>query len=595
MKFNGIKYIFYFVVLIIFNYKNTAQNLPIYPASVYIFNDNNNYLQFNSKGFGTNYSTILFDNIPINNCFDNTFNLHQVLSRDNITFENNFTSDNNIKSTNHIGNSLIIKSKTIIADSTILSINGGNINGNIMIFKSYNYDYYYINGLFNFETVNGILVSDSKKIPYNIGNSILANSSRENISFLIKTGLKDKDSELSLSNYFNSNYTEYPLSIYNPSHSIKTDNKWNINISNINYSTDIYNNHLTGNIYYKYSNKNTIFNNFTKNSSFSKKIEDGSFGINNIYSINTNNTYLIDFILNYARNSVSISETKNFSLFKINSEIAKLIISQTYNIDSTFMLGINTGYFINSFNSTIKNKYNIDYNDFNYNIFAKYILSKNNFLKLDFAYNSQSPTMMNIYSDILENYKLLGLNNIISANNMNLEFNYEVSRFFNFNFNLFYSTASNLPEIRNEYLSHTSEKEIIGFQFDILLNLNITNCKVSFSQISSSLNGNYHKYSNNLIIPSNRVIIDFYNKFDFGLAYHIKADYISERYDYNFEYGITKILKEFYAIGFYLSQDFRNKSNIFISLDNILNSYYETYYGYPQNGFNFKAGINLFY
>ena len=553
----------------------------------FFYNDKSNQLNFYINGINSQYSSINFDNIPIGSNYLSLLNFKNFFNIDK-RFASIDISDTNRNY--QLGKSISVNTNTFISDTVLLLLNGGSTGGNAQYFQSFNYDYYFINILLNYNVNNGILISNEKELPYNISNNIINNSKSDDISFFAKVGFKDKNSQFYVSNFLNSNNNEHPLNVYYENNDINSDKNRIFNLTNLHYITNIYDGYLMGNIYYKY-NRN-ILESTSKNNINSLTLEESTLGFLNNYLIKSSENYSINIGADYNRTNIN---RKNKNIYSISNEYAKFIVKQEYKIDSLFSLMINTGYFLNSFNSSIKNKYNITYSDFNYNLSAKYNISNNLSLKGSIAYNSQSPLVKYLYADVFESANLIGMSNMLNTNNYSIEVDYQISKNLKFYSEIFITNGSNFPEIRADYISNTTNYQVNGFNLELSMDYDILSMKFAYSKITSETTGNYYKINKNLVFPEDNFMIDFYKDLSFGLSYHLKINLIGERYDYNYEFGILKLLKEFYNISLYLSQKFRGNSLVFIEIDNLLDNYYETYHGYPQNGMIFKVGINLIF
>jgi len=81
-------------------------------------------------------------------------------------------------------------------------------------------------------------------------------------------------------------------------------------------------------------------------------------------------------------------------------------------------------------------------------------------------------------------------------------------------------------------------------------------------------------------------------KFPFGLAFSLEENYVSER-TYLDQDNAPQSLDEYFLLDLQLRQSLWEPLTFSFSLFNVLDEYYESEYGFPMLGRNFRAGMEV--
>jgi len=574
-------------------------------SGVNLFQNGRNESLIKLRGFDQRQIGMFLDGVPLYISYDGTTDLSQLnsITIGKITISKSMPSI--LYGTNTLGGSVnIISDEPLNGINTFLNLQYGNQYGGA--FKNtgkYKSLYWLLSG--NYNKSNGFELPASYSPTKNEDGNKRDNSSFKQKGFNLKTGLTLPGANfinVFFSKYFNSK--DVPTNIYTISprywrYTIFDNTTANI-ISDLNIFKEL---KITTNIY-TVNNYNILNsyndNTFTtqqKNYAFASTYDDYSTGFSILPELSINKIFSAKFALQFKKDThneqPNVSQPyKKFALENYSAGIEKNIDINNFD----FTGGIITNYL--KITEANGNPLRSDLSSVNGHIgIGKDIIGKDFYLYLNASNTTRFPTLKELFSELLG--KNIPNPYLSEEKGWNFEIGtkYANERFGNINFSIYYSYVKDMIfqvlVSSNKYQYQNIPKIILsGIEMsykkptkyaDINFNFNYLYAK-NKSDLSSDKLEYKPEFTSNLILSK---------KYESGFEWQTEIFYTGIRYGIDGDTREWRNLADYTLINLRISKNLFHIVNLFLRADNILDKYYETEYGFPQQGRNFKIGSEI--
>lgn len=542
-----------------------------------------------------NSISVDFDGIVLNSIIDGNFR-GDILQDYFTGYEINTCKSDIYNSSEDLSGSIKLTSKHIDSNRFSAIFQGGNIFGGSSLEYIGNSKYLNWSSKIDYLTSAGYDISSNK--PDSIGLA-RQNSSYEKFSVNGGVGIGDNKSRIFANFVYSHSNQGFPISIIPNEKLFLKEPDFILNIYNLDFSNLIDKDYkIEGNIFYmrtksvveKYDNEQFLTQ--LNSSSFTKIFEESKFGWNSALNFKPDVIPPGTITLNYSRESLKYQSGKD--MLKKRYEIERLVLGLKFAESSEnweYWIGGNYKILnpLSSFNDNIPSTIS----DFEYNILLGYKFSEYFSIYLSNQRNIMLPQIYQLYPDI---------------NQMSLSFGY-IESTLNTNYEIKF--ASRLSVDNDIWLKYfNTYLESIAFPFS-LVEYPIENIQNNLNSQGIDLGGNirsrylnisygiqyqfepttfYEQFGREINYPEIIIKADFYKLYDFGFSWKIKTTLVSGRTS---KFVENYNQNDFTLIDLRLSQIVIEQNELFISINNLTNTYYEIIRGMPMPGIYFVAGIKL--
>ncbi len=591
------------------NLKEIVESIP----SIHFNIGSRGEANFNLRGFTGREIPILIDGIPVYMPYSGSIDLFKIKSESIKEVKVSSGLSSVLYGPNSLGGAINIITKkpkkgfsaSIWSESGISNNNSGGLS------LSYNTGKYYISLMPQYQITDGynMPLDKSDKKENNMlleDGDIRENSDKSSFSNSLILGYNhSKDSDYRLSWFHINEERGMPIELNNSRARYWRFPEWRKdNISFISKNKFNNKNLKTRFFYDSYYNKLEAFRDDTfKQKRWDSIYDDYSYGSIINYSIKFLDTQRVEFLLNYKHDTHREGESsQKLSEYEVyNSDTYSLAMEYSAEFDNFSLLsGV-------SFDKNITNNKDgklINISSLNPQAGLTYWLTDNTSLSFSLGKKSRFPTLKELFSGYID--RKLPNPDLISEDviHSQLSFNFKHKKT-DFTTSLFYSNVDNLIEtvyLENEIeqLQNVGNARYYGIELSYKNQL--------FKTIELDLSYIYQQsYSKNL--PENKVPFQPKNIFKLGLAYktpfksilYLNSSFISQQYELGRKNDILTV-PSYIKIDFKITQKvpenipvIGKKLELYLKVNNILDSYIYTQNNFPLAGREFFLGASFKY
>ncbi|MFA5403478.1 MAG: TonB-dependent receptor [Ignavibacteria bacterium] len=554
------------------------------------------------RGFEQRQTAVFFDGVPLYISYDGTYDLSQINSAPigKITISKSMSSV--LYGANTLGGSVnIITDEPVKKIETFAKLMFGNSYGafakNSGMYKTF---HWLISANYN--------KSDGYNLPSSFSPTKNENGDkRNNTSFIqkgatVKLGFKPADnSDFTLAFSKTLNSKDVPTQIYTnfPRYWKYTD--WNNTI--INFISNFKINDalkLRGNIYTvnSYNVLNAYDNNsYTtqiKNSSFTSTYDEYSTGISIIPEINISKIFSGRFAFFYKHDTHYDRANYNKPNKKFSAETYTAGLEKNFKISEIdFITALNFNILNITFANDSTTRNEIPALNGHFGI-GKNITS-DIYIYAHVSNKSRFPTLKELFSEQLG--KSIPNPDLAEERSWNTETGIKLknSKIGNINLALFYS------DVRNMIVAVPINTSVFQYQNigKVTLGGIEINYQKSFSFVDADVNYTYLNSKNKSDLTTDKLEyrpehifnLTLSKSYEFGLLWQFETSFTGKRYGIDSDSQLWRNLPDYTVLNIRISQNIFNKFTAFARVNNLLDKYYETEYGFPQAGRNFVIGV----
>ncbi len=563
-----------------------------------------NEAQIKMRGFDQRQVGIFFDGIPYYIAYDGIFDLSQLSSAPvgKITVSKSMPSV--LYGMNTLGGTVNVVSDRSEKGihTTVKGLYGETYGGLLKNSGAYKKFNWFVSA--NYNKSDGFRMPSSFYPSRNEDGDKRDNSGILQRSLFVKTGYEfsgDNDISISVSKSYNSK--DVPTNIYT-----SFPRYWRYTTFN-NFSLGaIANNRITNGIklrssVYTVNNFNILkayddktYSTQYKNSSFNSTYDDYSTGISLIPDIDFGKVLSARFSVTYKRDThyEQPSSTQAYKKFAAetytaglekNFAVSKYDISAGINYSSLKIINANG----NPLREGISN--------FSGHLGAGRNAGDNVYLYVNVSATNRYPTLKELFSEMLGKY--------IANPDLREEKSYNAEtgvRFANvkageINAAVFYSYVKDmifqavLPGNKNQ-LQNIEKVLLAGFELNYSRKFGFFKGDANYTYLYAKNKSD--AVSDNLEYrPEHTANITLSGSYAAGFSWQAEAFYTGSRNAIDSDTRLWRPMPDYVIYNFRVSQNIMKKADVFLRLDNIFDKYYETEYGFPQEGRNLKAGVEL--
>lgn len=542
----------------------------------------------NIHGLPQSKSEFFFEDVRLTSNFYGSFDLSHLayILADEIIIDK--IQNSKISGAHSLTSSIYSKILTPKSNDLKLHFHGGNYYGSGILKYAGVFQNFYWKTTATYKNTSGYNISDNIPIGYDFDIFELKNSDQEKASILIKTGIKDENSDISLSYMHLNTEKGIPFNHNNQFEKFYLrETEWKSDLFNFKYDTELNTNMSTNGNFYYYKFKNILdkfddeeYNTQSLQDSYRKINDDYKFGAN--FSLNIENSILgpAEIFVNYERTLYKLQRNYGFEIKRTETELISFGINKLIIESENLKIDLFGKYHL----------YNVLFSDlsevfsenslYDCGISSVYLTNDELILNFKMNYSSKIPELA-LMLDSSKNFQ----NNEKSINSI-FGAKWLPSNFFNLELNFYYSILNEIIFYRDLILnpneSFSYDDEIFGSNLKI--GLNVKNYKLDFQY-------NYHNSQKNVYYytPKNSILSKISAEYKFGFKWVLEY-LLSSRREFGFQIQESP---QFSILNFRLSQLIANKYEAYLRFDNILDEYFELVGGIPEPGFVFAAGIKI--
>lgn len=571
-----------------------------FSPGVYSSVSGKNEAQLSIRGFDQRQISFMIDGAPIYIPYDGSFDLNsiQLAGFSKVVVTKSVPSI--LYGPNSMGGNINLISENPVKNlSARLNYQNGSrrnmqfgLNGKLADF--------YFNAAIGYNNSDGFTLSKNFSSTVNEDGGKRDNSSYTSKSGMIKAGATlFNNLNIALSYNLIENKKDVPVNIYTSKPRYWRYTNWNKSLANLMFNSAVSSSiTVKGNIFYEnfknvldsYDNK--TFTSQTKKSSFHSTYDDHSYGLNLSSYITSEILPLTKIIFLYKRDTHNEQGNYNVPFEKYEAEVLTAGIEEEFSPVEKLKTVAGISYDrmnpIFAENAPLRSASS----SLNGNIGFNYKLSEYAGLNLNASKRTRFPTLKEFYSELLGSY----LANPGLAPEQS--FNYELGAFISNNnltasAALFYSDVKDLIQIVSlggnvRQYQNVNKAELKGTEFELKYNFSVFNSAINYTYLSSK---NVTENSDLPNRPTHSINLLLNRRYDSGFEWNTETSFISKQYSFDSDSKGMKRLPDYLILNARIAQMLFSNYMLYFRVNNIIDKYYETEYGFPQPGREYFIGI----
>ncbi|HOI28922.1 MAG TPA: TonB-dependent receptor [Melioribacteraceae bacterium] len=432
------------------------------------------------------------------------------------------------------------------------------------------------------------------------------NSQRNAYSAFLKLGYRfNEGSNIALSYYHNNNTGGVPVNVYTVNPRYWRFTEWNKSIINFMYQTVVSTNlRIKGNIFLdKYKNVLDSYDDAsytlqTKKYAFHSTYDDYSLGGNLFVEFDSGIIAPTKFAVLYKKDLHKEQGNTGSHYSQYENDTYTLGLEQEIPLSNSLlcMTGLNydliTPVFAN--NSPLRNRSAV----LNGYIGINYKVSEPLRAHIYFSNRSRFPTLKELYSEVMG--KNIANPDLAAEKSTNTEIGlkYLLGQDFSIETNFFLNKIKDLIEITNlpenkRQFQNIGQAEVKGIEVGLTLINSFVNLNAAYTYMSADNKTPLAASTNLKYKPKHMLHISLNRAYLSGFAWHVESSYFGRQFGIEPDILSWVNMPDYLILNLRASYKLFNELELFVRINNLLDKYYESEYGYPQPGRNILLGIDL--
>lgn len=586
----------------IFNTTNITSPLK-FSTGLFITTTSKNESKIYMRGYDQRQIAIFLDGVPIYEPYSGLIDLSNlpVCSFEKINVSKGMPSIG--YGANSMAGSINFITKRSQKRSISVNVESGSFN-NFNFGTSGSYENFYYNVNAGYTNSTGFKIPSIKENFLNENGGKRDNSQYENIGGMIKLGMTNLyNFNIAYSFMLINNQKGVPTDVYTKNPRYWRYTEWNKLINNLMFSRTIGTNiRVKGNVFHE--SYNNVLDSYDDDSFMSQEMkyafrssyDDHSFGINLISDVEFLNTGITRLSFAWKKDVHKEEGNFNSGFSRYEASVLSSGIEQDINLSQSIsaVLGFSYDLLTPIFadNSELRSKTN----SLNYLAGINYRTSKSLSFNLNASKKSRFPTLKEFYSETVG--RDLANPNLTIEQSLNSEigFTYSLKSNIEINSSLFYSSIDDL--INQVFLGeglrqfqNIGKAEIKGLEIGLNYNNDNYNFNLAYTYLSArnlSENRESSKLENR---PEH--ILSLFTDYNFLFGTQIRGEFLFIANKIGIDSDTRKFVKmdDYLLTNIKISHDYLNNYLVYFRVNNLFNIYYESDYGYPQQGIEFIIGL----
>ncbi|MHB8929026.1 MAG: TonB-dependent receptor plug domain-containing protein [Melioribacteraceae bacterium] len=577
-----------------------------YEPGVFVSTSSKNESKIYLRGFDQREISVFIDGIPIYQPYDGLVDLSNIPINtiEKITITKGMPSL--LYGANSMGGTINLISKVnermFAVDINLES--GFAKKGSVGLNGTIDKIFYSLNGTFS--KSDGFDLPKTFSAARNENGGERKNSQFENRGGMLKLGVNDLlNFDLVYTLMLIDNEKGIPTDIYTSKPRYWRFNDWKKTVNNLMFGTIVGNDFvIKGNLFYEQfknvldSYDDATFTTQTKPYAFRSTYDDHSLGINLTSSVNTRPIGLTRLSFSYRKDVHKEEGNFNQGFKDYEADNFSLAAEQDLQIGSDLCViagaGLNLLKPVYANGGALRSSTSI----FNGNLGINFSPDEKISIHANLASKSRFPTLKEFYSETAGRY--VSNQNLNPEQSVNAEagISYVYNKQNNIGMTFFYSAIKNLIQevpVGGGLKQFQNIGKAVFAGLELTADYQLENFKIDFNYTYLSAKNRSDNAATDILEyrPEHLLTLIPSYTFEFGLNLGGEISYTGKEYGVNLDTSAFVPMPDYLRLNFRASQKIFKNYALYLRVNNILDKYYESDYGYPQPGREFIFGIKI--